>query len=297
MTVSSELGPAANPFEAWSEQYAQDGVVVLKGVLDANALRLVEDAWTWSYGRKSPNLQDFSARDDEEFIADTGYSLREPVYRDLLESSPIADVARGLFGGESPAWFMGEQVFMKQGPSGTRRTPWHQDTPYGNFEGPKLVAIWIPLDPLPREGSLEVVRGSHRGRTYNGSRFEPGDDTAPLYPDSALPRIPDIESERDQWDIVGSALEPGDLMAFHIGCLHAGGGTPPGRRRRSLVVRFLGDDVVWVERNETPHPNSSVARRAAAAKALGKPPTPPPPLGEAVWRSGRFAQVRPWVEP
>ena len=294
MTASSDR---SERFTTWAEQYASDGVVVLKDVLDDAAMRQVEAAWAWSYARRSPNLQDFSAREDEEFIADTGYSLREDVYADLLRSTPIADIARGLFGGSSPAWFMGEQVFMKQGPSGTRRTPWHQDTPYGNFEGGKLVAIWIPLDSLPREGSLEVVRGSHRGITYNGSRFEPGDDTAPLYPASQLPRLPDIESERDRWDIVGSALEPGDLMAFHIGCLHAGGGTPPGRRRRSLVLRFLGDDVVWVERNETPHSDSSVARRAAAAEARGKPRSAPVPLGEAVYRSGRFAQVRPWVEP
>ncbi len=286
-------------FTSHSTRYGDDGVAVLKGVLDEPTLELVEAAWAWSAARNSPALQDFSAREDEEFIADTGYSIREPVYEQLLRDTVIPDIASGLFGGQSPVWFLGEQIFLKQGPSGSRRTPWHQDTPYGNFEGPGLAAIWIPLEDLPRRASLEVVRGSHRGPTYNGSRFEPGDDTAPLYVNSQLPRLPDIERERDQWDIVGSTLSRGDVIVFHIGCLHAAGGTEPGERRRSLVLRFLGDDVVWVPRNETPHPDSSVARRARAAAAAGKPAASAleMPLGEAVWRSGRFTQVRPWQEP
>ncbi|MBJ37425.1 MAG: hypothetical protein CMD83_03010 [Gammaproteobacteria bacterium] len=282
-------------FDNLGEGYARDGVAVLKGVLDDETMARVDAAWRWSAAQPSPNLQDFSARDDEDFIADTGYSIREPVYEALLRDTVIPDIARGLFGGESEVWFLGEQIFLKQGPSGSRRTPWHQDTPYGSFEGPMLAAIWIPLEPLAREGSLEVVRGSHRGQTFNGSRFEPGDDTAPLYPESKLPRLPDIQAERDEWDIVGSELDRGDVIAFHIGCLHAGGGTPPGERRRTLVLRFLGEDVVWVERNETPHPDSSVARRARAAAASGQPARQKVmPLGEPVWQSGRFSRVRPW---
>ena len=281
-----------------ADTYARDGVVVLKGVLDDAAMQLVDIAWEWSAAQRSPNLQDFSAREDEDFIADTGYSLREPVYQALLHDTVIADLAQGLFGGKSPAWFMGEQIFLKQGPSGARRTPWHQDTPYGNIEGPMLAAVWIPLEPLPREASLEVIRGSHRGTTYNGSRFKPGDDTAPLYPDSELPRLPDIQNERDQWDIVGSDLERGDVIVFHIGCLHAAGGTAPGARRRSLVLRFLGDNVLWVDRNEVPHPNSSVARRAREAAKQGKDVTDRRelPIGKPVWRSGKFVQVRPWPD-
>ena len=51
----------------------------------------------------------------------------------------------------------------------------------------------------------------------NGSRFELGDDTAPLYVDGKLPRLPDIESERDNWDIVGSMDKSGTQILF-IAC-------------------------------------------------------------------------------
>ncbi len=293
---------SANQYSNHAQSYQDDGVVILKKALDTKTMGLIEAAYAWSHTHLSAALQDFSTDPQERFIADTGYSVKEPVYLTLLRESVLPDIACALFGGESDVWYLGEKIFYKEGKSGTRRTPWHQDTSYANFYGPRMAALWIPLDPIPRGCSLEVVRGSHTGITYNGSRFEPGNDTAPLYPVSKLPRLPDIESNRDDWEIVGEALVPGDLMVFHMGSLHGGGATLPGVRRRSLTLRFIGDDVVWVERSDTPHPNSSIARRAQAL-ASGKSvagasagEAAPAPLGESVWRSNKYLRVRPWAE-
>ncbi len=165
-----------------------------------------------------------------------------------------------------------------------------------------MAAVWISLDPIPLDCSFEVVRGSHKGIRYNGSRFKPGDDTAPLYPISELPRLPHIEGNRDDWDIVGDALVLGDLIVFHMGSLHGGGATRPGMRRRSLTLRFIGDDVVWVEQFDTPHPDSSIARRAQACASektvagASAGESAPAPLGEALWRGNKFLRVRPWGE-
>ena len=286
-------------FSDHAQSYLDDGVMILKQALDAKTMEFVEAAYAWSHAHLSAARQDFAADPKERFIADTGYSVEEAVYRALLEESVLPDIARDLCGGESDVWYVGEQIFYKEGENGTRRTPWHQDTSYLNFAGPRMAALWIPLDPLPRDCCLEVVRGSHKGVTYNGSRFELGDDTAPLYVGSELPRLPDIENERDDWDIVGEALEPGDLIVFHMGCLHGGGATRPGMRRRSLVLRFIADDVVWVVRSDTPHPNSSIARRAKA-RAEGKRvagastgEAAPAPIGESVGRSSKYLHVRP----
>jgi ectoine hydroxylase-related dioxygenase (phytanoyl-CoA dioxygenase family) len=111
--------------------------------------------------------------------------------------------------------------------------------------GSQLVACWISLDPLPKRHSLEFVRGSHRGTLYNGSAFAESDDTAPLYRDSLLPRLPDIEADRSQWDIISWDIAPGDLIFFHLGVLHGGAGAEPGMRRRTVSLRFLGPDVVY----------------------------------------------------
>ena len=290
----------ASDFSSYRDEYAEHGVVFMKRALDEAAMTKVQAAYEWSHAHLTGALQNFAASQDETFIADTNISSKRSVYQALLRDTLIPDVARSLFGPDSPVWYLGEQIFYKEGSEGTRRTPWHQDTSYGNFEGPMMAVVWVPLDPVAREHSLEVVRGAHRGVTYNGSRFAPGDDTAPLYPVSEMPRLPDIENERQEWDIAGSDLSPGDLMVFHMGTLHGGGGTPPGVRRRSLSLRFIGNDVSWVERSDEPHPDSSNARRArakaqgkavAGASAGEKAAAPP---GAPVWASNKFMQVRPW---
>ena len=93
--------------------------------------------------------------------------------------------------------------------------------------------------------SLEFVRGSHRGVLYNGSRFDLDDDTAPLHQTDALPRLPDIEANRADYDIVSFAVEPGDVVMFHPALLHGGGATRPGMRRRTLTLRFFGANAVY----------------------------------------------------
>ena len=51
---------------------------------------------------------------------------------------------------------------------------------------------------------------------YDGSRFDPNDDTAPIYGDGSLPRLPNIETERSRWDIVSWGVEPGDVGQVEI---------------------------------------------------------------------------------
>src|SRR5271166_6619377 len=95
------------------------------------------------------------------------------------------------FGGRRDVWFMYEQVFLKDG-GAARRTPWHQDSCYLPVAGEQLMVMWISFDPVAKQGALEFVRGSHRGVLYDGSSFDPDDDTAPLYADGRMPRLPNI---------------------------------------------------------------------------------------------------------
>jgi hypothetical protein len=123
------------------QRYREDGVVFLHNVLDHSAMRQVQAAYDWSYHHLTGALQDFAGSDDERFIADTNSSARRSIYQTLLRDTPIADITHALFGGDGSICYLGEQIFYKQGPQGTRRTPWHQDSSYGNFEGPKMAVI------------------------------------------------------------------------------------------------------------------------------------------------------------
>jgi ectoine hydroxylase-related dioxygenase (phytanoyl-CoA dioxygenase family) len=221
-----------------NEALARDGVVHLPGALSAEALRELEKAFEWSVANPSPAAVRFYPDEDATFFEDTGGN-----HLDVARSTGIVDAVKRLWNVDD-VWYFGEQLFLKEGGS-SRRTPWHQDTSYLRILGSQMAAVWVTLDPLPREHALEFVRGSHLGTMFNGSAFAAHDDTAPLYKQSTLPRLPDIQAARDDFDIVSWPIEPGDLLVFHLGILHGGAGTEPGLRRRTLSLRFLGPDVTF----------------------------------------------------
>jgi len=198
---------------------------------------------------------------------------------------------------------MYEQVFLKDGPA-ARRSGWHQDSSYITVDGSHLAVVWIAFDDVPEEDGLELVPGSHRGPLYNTTRFDPDDETAPLF--EGLPRLPDIEADRSAWDIVSWAVRPGDVIVFHPQVLHGGGATHDGRRRRTLSLRYFGQDATYVTRPRGRHrAQGPGARRAAVAgRSVQRPGVPgprhhgatltcvlaPPGTDRAAPRSGQVAE-------
>ena len=235
-------------FVSMRKRFHDEGAVCLKGALDEDSMRMALEAYEWSLNHPSVNSAQFEGRAGESgrFYQDLMNPNAIEAYLPMLERSCFADLAAEIWGARD-VWFMYEQVFLKEGGE-SRRTPWHQDSSYLPIEGEKIVVMWISFEPVPKEDSLELIRRSHRGPLYDGSRFDPADDTAPLYGDGKLPRLPNIEAERDRWDIVSWAIEPGDVLIFHPQMLHGGAPTHPGRRRRTLSLRFFGDDAVFASR-------------------------------------------------
>jgi len=234
--------------EALRKEFRENGVVFIGAALDSNSLRMMEEAFNWSLAHPSPSAASFPQRDSAAtFYQDLANPRATAPYLPMLQESAAADIAADLWGGRE-VWFMYEQVFLKQGGQ-SRRTPWHQDSSYLPIEGNQIAVMWITFEPVAKENSLEFVRGSHRGVLYNGSRFDLDDDTAPIYPDDVLPRLPNIEGDRARWDIVSWAVNPGDVLVFHPRMLHGGAPTNPGQRRRTLSLRFFGDDAVYTPRS------------------------------------------------
>ena len=231
--------------DALRETFRRDGVVCLPGLLNARALAEARAAYDWSLAHPSPSANTY-AGGDGRFYQDLANRQAQPVYRDLVHATPAADAVASLWGA-ADVWFMYEQVFLKEG-GDTRRTPWHQDSSYLPVDGEQIAVVWISFDAVPRESSLEFVRGSHLGPMYDGSRFDPSDDTLPIYGDGSLPRLPDIEANRSAWEIVSFGVEPGDAVVFHPGLLHGGAATRAGARRRTLSLRFFGADAHYALR-------------------------------------------------
>lgn len=273
-------------------QLEADGAVLLRSGFGEPEMALVDQAFRWMADHPGPGAEKRYTHEPATFYESTGYAPGEPAFAALFERTPIIDMVRALYGG-GPVWYLGEQLFWKYG-GYARRTPWHQDLSYLPFSGDSVIGVWISLGDLPRQACLEFVRGSHKGVLYNGASYlDLKDDTHPLYPDSDMPRLPDIQAERDAWDILSWDVRRGDLIFFHLGTLHGGGGTTPGLERRSLTLRFFGADAVWTKPLPAPDPDAFAARRSRAVRESASRPRPsrPPVPGEAMHRGGQFLQL------
>lgn len=233
---------AASDDSALAERYRLDGVVCLPDALSAATLSLAQEAYEWSLSHPGPGAAELPSKGSGTFYQDLANPAALTHYRTLLGEPEFGDIVARLWG-KDRVWFMYEQVFTKSGGT-TRRTPWHQDSSYLPIRGNDLAVMWIPLDPVDTEHALEFVAGSHRGPLFDGSSFDPEDDTAPLYGDGRLPRLPDIEAARADWPIVSWRTDPGDIVVFHPAVLHGGAATEPSQHRRTLSLRFFGEDAV-----------------------------------------------------
>ena len=162
-------------------------------------------------------------------------------FRRFVFESPAGEIAATLMR-SAEARFFHEHVLVKE-PGTAVETPWHHDQPYYCVAGAKTVSLWIALDPVARETSVEYVGGSHRwGRTYRPTRFNDTD----LFADDRSERVPDISARRGEFDLAGWAMEPGDAVAFSFLTLHgAPGNVSETVRRRAFSARFVGDDAVF----------------------------------------------------
>ncbi len=224
-----------------------DGVVLLPQVLEPTWMDLVELGIKRNLRNPGPYFTRYYEGTPREFVDDHCNYEAVPEYQMLVRHSPIVDVVAAILGSER-LWLFYDQIFIKDASAGeARRTPWHQDTTYWMTAGSQLAAFWITVDDTPVEESLEFVRGSHRGPTYAGTVFDYTDDTAPYTPTTVYPRIPDIEADRDAYDIIAFPIRRGDAVLIHPATLHGGGASTGGSPRRTLSLRFFGDDVVYKE--------------------------------------------------
>ncbi|NCX29608.1 MAG: phytanoyl-CoA dioxygenase, partial [Rhodobacterales bacterium] len=60
--------------------------------------------------------------------------------------------------------------------------------------------------------------------------------------------VPDVDTMRDQFDIIGWEMEPGDAVAFHFRTLHGAPANSSKSRRRVISIRWVGDDATFVKR-------------------------------------------------
>jgi len=233
---------SAPPIEAVKE-FARDGAVCLRGVLGAEMIGLLRQGIDTNIAAPSPRAKIASRPDDPgRFIEDFCNWRGNDAYRRVIFESGLGEIAAGLMGSRTARLYHDHMLTKEAGTA--QPTPWHQDQPYYNIEGRQSVSFWIPVDPISQAATLNFVAGSHFGPWLMPRTFM--DAQARWFPEGSLADLPDIESDRSAWPILGWALEPGDVVCFHMLTLHSSGGAD--RRRRVFSVRFLGDDITHAPR-------------------------------------------------
>ncbi|QRF61380.1 phytanoyl-CoA dioxygenase family protein [Variovorax paradoxus] len=228
------------PSDQQVEEFSRDGAIVLRGVLRPAEVELLRQGIDANLAAPSVRAKVASRPDDPGFFIEDFCNWHEiPAYWDVISRSALPAAAARLTKSTQVRLYH-DHMLTKE--SGTRqRTPWHQDQPYYNVEGSQNVSFWIPVDPVSRASTLELVAGSHKGPWLMPRTFMTNE--ARWFPEGALADLPDIEADRAAHDILGWAVEPGDAIAFNMLTLHASAGLEPGRRRRVFSVRMLGDDM------------------------------------------------------
>lgn len=259
--------------------FARDGAVALRGLLSAGEiaqLRTGVDAVIARPGATA--ISEGVPGAPGTFFEDFCRWEDVPEFGAVIHGSGLAAAGAALMGSEEVRLFH-DHVLVKE-PGTTTRTPWHQDQPYYCIDGAQTVSFWIPLDPVPRESTLEFVAGSHDGRWYMPRSFFDG--RALVFDEGALAEVPDVDADRSAFDVLGWALEPGDAVAFSMLTLHAAAGS--ATRRRAFSLRLMGDDVTFAPRAQASSPPFPGLEERLAPGAPMDDPLFPLLLGRA--RSG-----------
>lgn len=74
------------------------------------------------------------------------------------------------------------------------------------------------------------------------------DKQAKWFSEGSLAELPSDEEIRSSKEILGWAMNPGDVVVFNMLTVHGSKGVPKNQRRRVLSVRFLGDDTRFAPR-------------------------------------------------
>src|SRR5579871_5235107 len=138
------------------QAFERDGAVCLRGLFSTRELEAVAEGVERNMREPSANAKVASRPDDPGFFfQDYCNWQRIPEYRELIFGSAAAAAAGQLMRASTVRLYH-DHLLVKE-PGTRQRTPWHQDQPYYNIDGRMSVSMWLPMEPVPRESSLEFV--------------------------------------------------------------------------------------------------------------------------------------------
>lgn len=239
---------AVSPDEV--ETFRRDGVVLLREAFDPAWLDLLGRGIDRNMADPSPR---FEARTHEEtregaaarYCEDFWVWSLFPEFERFVRESPAAAIAARLLEAERINLVM-DNWFLREAGAGAR-PPWHHDIAYFDFDG-RMCVLWLPLEPSAAGEGIAFVRGSHLwDKLFMRVFFKDHDLAAApgLVKGLTYDAPPDIEADRDAYDLVAFDLSPGDCLMFDMRTLHGPtAGALPQRTQRRFTLRMTAEDGV-----------------------------------------------------
>ena len=150
---------------AETADFQRDGACLIRGLLTPPELERLAEGVEQNLAAPSERAVEGGGETGSgRFFEDFRNWTRIPAYEEVIRGSRIGEIA-GRLTGSRQVRLHHDHLLVKD-PGTTIRTPWHQDQPFYDIDGSDTVSLWIPLDPVPRESTLEFVAGSHAQGTW-----------------------------------------------------------------------------------------------------------------------------------
>ncbi len=192
-----------------------------------------------------PMREDVDENAKGQFFYEAGQWRFHDGIRKVSQNSRLPAISASLLNSKYIN-FWEDTVFVKTPQTG-QRTTFHQDWSYFQISGEKCCVIWVPLDTVTKEnGAMEYIKGSHLwDKTYAPNLLI----SQTVDPTSPYEKMPDVEANREKFDIVSFDVEPGDIIVHHIKTVHgSGANTSKSMMRRAVALRYCGDDIRYFDK-------------------------------------------------
>ena len=238
--------------------YQKQGALIIKNVFKP-WINILREGFEKVLKEPGPHARENVKNEEGRFFEDYCNWQRIFEFKKFAEESPAAQIVGEATRSKSIQLFH-EHIFVKD-PGTIKETPWHQDMPYYCVNGNDTGSFWIPLDPITKENSLQILLGSHKlPKLVRPTKWS---NNKPWYKnDENFMDMPSINTDEN---ILKSEMNLGDAILFNFKVLHSSPGNLENVPRRAFSMRFIGDDVTYVDRGgETSPPFKGINLKIGA---------------------------------
>ena len=234
--------------------YKQNGALVVRDIFKP-WINVLREGFEKVLKNPGPHAREnVSKNENGRFFEDYCNWHRIPEFLRFVKESPAAQIVAEATNSKSIQVFH-DHIFVKD-PDTNKPTPWHQDMPYYCVDGEDTGSYWIPLDEVSKENTLKIILGSHKwSKLVQPTKWS---NDKPWYKNETdFMDMPDIESIENE--IMVPDLKLGDAILFNFKTVHGAPGNNTKNQRRAFSMRFIGDDVRYIDREgETSPPFAGI---------------------------------------